>query len=75
MQGRLPWLIRGNGGGGEGGEELGRQKFAFIGELHSRQRFLSFYCTRAKNVTVSAEGGLTRYSMGLGCLSCAVLDM
>lgn len=74
-QGRLPWLIQGNGGGGEGGLELGRQKFAFIGELHSQQRFLSFYFMWAKNVIVSAEGGLTRYSIGRGCLSCAVLGM
>lgn len=74
-QGRLPWLIWGNRGGREGGEELGRQKFAFIGELHSQLRFLCFYLMWAKSVIVSAEGGLTRYSMWLFCLSCVDLDM
>lgn len=64
------WRLR-----GEEGEELGRQKFAFNGELYSQQSFLSFYLMWAKNVIVSAEGGLTRYGMGLGCLSCAFLDM
>lgn len=73
-QGRLPWVIRGTQPEREMGEEVGRQKFAFIVELCSQQRFVSFYFAWAKTIIVSAEGGLTRYSVELGCLSSAVLD-
>lgn len=73
-QGRLPWLNQGNGDGGEGAEELGKQTLALMEELHLEQRFLSFYLMWAEDITVSAESGLT-FSMGLGCLTSAILDL
>lgn len=59
---------------GEGAEELGKQTLAFMGELHSQKRFLSSYLTRAEDITVSAESGLT-FSMGLRCFTSAILDL
>lgn len=58
---------------GRGRRGSWKANICFVGEFHSQQSFLSFYFTWAKKVMVSAEGGLTCCSMGLGCLSCEIL--